>query len=219
MPAGIRAEIAIEEPTDCVLTATALDASGTIQSVARTVDPGHPGTVTEEFVLEADPAPTSFDVEPKPTALFSYGSRTVYRIERDHDTGEPSDVLAEFGCPVVGTRATGSRLYLTFHAPDMPSLQSIIGTMMDRFDGVDVRRLLQSEQEHGDQNLVFVDRNTLTARQLEVLETAHRMGYFDHPKEANAGEVAAELEISGTTFAEHLAAGQRKLLDAILDGE
>ncbi len=217
MPAGIRAEVAIDDPPHCLLTEVADATAGTITSVTRSVNPETPGRVTEEFVLEVEPAPDSLDLDPEPVPLFAYGSRTVYRVERDHDEGDPCDVLAEFDCPVVQIRATGVCLSLTFHAPDMPALQSIVGTLMDRFDGLDVRRLLQSEQESGDQNLVFIDRNTLTARQLEVLETAHRMGYFDHPKGANAGEVAGALEISGTTFAEHLAAGQRKLLRAVLD--
>jgi hypothetical protein len=43
------------------------------------------------------------------------------------------------------------------------------------------------------------------------------MGYFEHPRTANAGEVADELDISRSTFAEHLAAAQSKLLDAVLD--
>ncbi len=120
--------------------------------------------------------------------------------------------------PVVDVRSRGSSLYLTFHAPDMASLQSIIGELQSQCSNLDVQRLLRSQQDGGDRNLVFVDRSALTDRQREVLETAHRMGYFDHPKQANAGEVAEELEITGTTFAEHIAAAQTKLLDAILEG-
>lgn len=43
------------------------------------------------------------------------------------------------------------------------------------------------------------------------------MGYFDHPKGANATEVADVLDITQATFAEHLSAAQRKLLSTILD--
>jgi predicted DNA binding protein len=101
----------------------------------------------------------------------------------------------------------------------MEGLQAIIGELRDRYETLDVQRLLQSQQERSEQHLVFVDRNALTDRQIEVLETAHRMGYFEHPKRANAGEVADELDITSTTFTEHLAAAQTKLLDAILDDE
>jgi predicted DNA binding protein len=77
--------------------------------------------------------------------------------------------------------------------------------------------LLRSRVDHEESDLVFVDRSVLTERQREVLETAHEMGYFEHPKGANAGEVADELDISTSTFSEHLAASQRKLMDALLE--
>jgi len=42
------------------------------------------------------------------------------------------------------------------------------------------------------------------------------MGYFERPRDANAGAVAEALDIAPSTFAEHLAAAQRKLLDEAL---
>ena len=68
-----------------------------------------------------------------------------------------------------------------------------------------------------DEDLVVLDRARLTDRQREVLQTAHEMGYFEHPRAANATEVAGSLDINRSTFAEHLASAQSKLLDAILD--
>jgi hypothetical protein len=66
-------------------------------------------------------------------------------------------------------------------------------------------------------DLVTVDRSDLTERQREVLATAYEAGYFDHPKGANAGEVATSLDIDRSTFSEHIAAAQRKLLSSLLD--
>ncbi|WP_049926469.1 helix-turn-helix domain-containing protein [Halopiger goleimassiliensis] len=216
MPSGIRAEVKIEDPPDCVVTGAAVEASGTVQSVSKSTNPDAPERVTEEFMLEAESYPDGFDLDPEPTELFSYGSSSVYRFERELGRGCPCEVIEGFDCPVTNVRARGASLHLTFHAPDMEGLQSIIGALTAEYD-LDVKRLLQSQQEHDERNLVFVDRSQLTDRQLEVLETAHRMGYFEHPKRANAGEVAAELGITGTTFTEHLAAAQTKLLDAILE--
>jgi hypothetical protein len=50
-----------------------------------------------------------------------------------------------------------------------------------------------------------------------VLETAHEMGYFEHPKRANATEVAEALGINGSTFAEHVSTAQSKILESILE--
>jgi predicted DNA binding protein len=42
------------------------------------------------------------------------------------------------------------------------------------------------------------------------------MGYFERPRDANASAVADALDISPSTFAEHLATAQRKLLEETL---
>ena len=44
----------------------------------------------------------------------------------------------------------------------------------------------------------------LSAEQLEVLETAYRMGYFKVPQEVTAEEIAAELDISRSTLSARL---------------
>ncbi|PSQ41211.1 helix-turn-helix domain-containing protein, partial [Halobacteriales archaeon SW_12_71_31] len=73
---------------------------------------------------------------------------------------------------------------------------------------------VDGEGDDGDRTLV--DRDALTDRQREVLRTAYEMGYFEYPRESNATEVAAALDISPSTLAEHLAAAQGKLLDELL---
>ncbi|ELY44248.1 helix-turn-helix domain-containing protein [Natronorubrum sulfidifaciens] len=216
MVSGIRAEIKIDDPAGCAVTAASSAAQGRVQSVSKSANPDAPARVSEEFMLEAETYPDTFDTDVELSPVFSYGSSTVYRFSRDLDRGCPCDCIERHDSPVIDVRTRGSSLFLTFHATDMASLQAIIGDLQDRYSNLDVQRLLQSQQEHSEQHLVFVDRSELTARQLEVLETAHRMGYFEHPKRANAGEVADALGITGTTFTEHLAAAQTKLLDAIL---
>ncbi|MDF9745551.1 helix-turn-helix domain-containing protein [Natrinema salsiterrestre] len=219
MASGIRAEIKIDDPPDCVVAQASAETDGKVTSVSRSTNPSAPERVTEEFMLEAETYPDEFDVDAELSSIFAYGSSSVYRFQRELGHGCPCECIEAHDCPVVDIRTQGASLYLTFHAPDMQGLQAIIGDLRERYATLDVQRLLQSQQDHDDRNLVFVDRSTLTDRQTEVLETAHRMGYFEHPKRANAGEVADELDITGTTFTEHLAAAQTKLLDAILDHE
>ena len=55
----------------------------------------------------------------------------------------------------------------------------------------------------------------LTDPQREALRTAYEMGYFEYPRDANASEVAAALDIQRSTFTEHLNAAQSKLLDEL----
>jgi predicted DNA binding protein len=217
MASGIRAEIKIDDPPDCVVAQASAETDGRVTSVSRSTNPSAPERVTEEFMLEAETYPDEFDADADLSPIFAYGSSSVYRFQRELGCGCPCECIEAHDCPVVDIRTQGASLYLTFHASDMQGLQAIIGDLRERYSTLDVQRLLQSQQDHDDRNLVFVDRSALTDRQTEVLETAHRMGYFEHPKRANAGEVADELDITGTTFTEHLAAAQTKLLDAILD--
>jgi len=57
----------------------------------------------------------------------------------------------------------------------------------------------------------------LTERQRTVLQTAYLADYFESPRGSTAEEVAASLNITGSTLLHHLRAGQRKLLNAYLD--
>lgn len=214
MSSGIRAELRVDADGTCPVAEAAADAGAPTFAVAKSVD--SEGTVTEEFMLDGvlDDEP---DVDADLDAVFTYGSKTVYRFSRAGDCGCPRESIEQFGCPVVDVHARGGSLYLVFHAADMPELRTVITALRERYPQVDICRLLRSEGEGMDHDLVFVDRGRLTERQREVLETAHRMGYFDRPKGANAGEVADALDISRSTFTEHLAAGQTKLLDAILE--
>jgi predicted DNA binding protein len=169
--------------------------------------------VTVEFTAESGAEST------EAKEVFSYDGKTVYRYERDVGSG-PScacELIEGHGPPVRHTEADASTVVLSFVAPTLDDLRDITADLRERYDGVSLRRLTRSADVGAGQDLVFVDRAALTDRQREVLETAHEMGYFEHPKEANATEVAAVLDINRSTFAEHLAAAQSKLLDALLD--
>lgn len=215
MSPGIRAEVQVDPDGSCPVVEAAREAGAPARSVSTAVSRDDPELVTEEFTLEgADGVPdTAVDLR----SVFEYGAATVYRFTRERDTGCPCELVRGFDTPLADIRSRQGMLRLVFHAADMAQLQAIMGALQDSFPTVDVQRLLRSEHDRPDAELTYVDRGALTDRQREVLEAAHRMGYFDHPKGANAGEVAAELGISRSTFAEHLSAAQSKLFDAILD--
>jgi predicted DNA binding protein len=216
MGTGIRAELRVDADGTCPVATAAADAGTSTLSVSRGVGPDGTDTVTEEFML-GETATDTPNVDEELQSVFTYGSKTVYRFTRSRGQGCPCECIEQFGCPVVDVHARDGMLSLVFHAADMAQLRDVITTLRETYPQVDIQRLLRSRGEHPDNDLVFVDRGRLTERQREVLETANRMGYFERPKGANAGEVADALDISRSTFAEHLAAAQTKLLDAILE--
>lgn len=215
MTPGIRAELKLPSVVGCPMARISDDAEVTTYSVSKSINPNVPEQVTEEFtVVGSDDLPGEL-TEGDLTKSFERGSESIYRYERTAGQNCPCECVEQHGFPVVDARAEEGTFYLLFHAPDQDALRRVLATIREQFPRVEVRRLVQSENQEGE-NLVFFDKSLFTDRQQEVLETAHELGYFEHPKGANAGEVAEELGITTATFTEHLSAAQRKLLDSIL---
>jgi predicted DNA binding protein len=211
MGSGIRAEVSLPtaspSPFDGVV-----DGSTPIYSVARSAPSGDAGTVVLEFIADADlPVPDGVEV------VFDYGTKAAYRFETAWVEESPFAVLDRHGVPASETTIRDGRLLVTFHATDLPTLRAVLDEFREHCADMQVLRLLQSSSTPEESDLVTVDRSELTERQREVLTAAYDAGYFDHPKGANAGEVAESLDIDRSTFSEHMAAAQRKLLSTLLD--
>lgn len=58
--------------------------------------------------------------------------------------------------------------------------------------------------------------DALTDRQLEVLQTAYEMGFYDVPRETSTEDVAGALEVDSSTVAETLQRAERNLLSTHL---
>ncbi|MDS0300667.1 helix-turn-helix domain-containing protein [Halogeometricum sp. S1BR25-6] len=210
MASGIRATVKFTDPNGCPIARRSESAGGAIDQTSTSVSlPGERGSVTE-FLVPGD--------DDEEDAVFSYGTATVFRTAHEDDATCPCECLGRFGCPVHRYVADDGDLTLVFHAADFGQLQTVMGELGERFEDVDVQRLLQPPLEGPPEERVFVNRGKLTDRQREVLETAYRMGYFERPKGANATEIAAELGISQSTFTEHLVTAQRKILEDVLEG-
>lgn len=216
---GIRAEITIDDPSGCPVTRVSdiIDAKGS--SIRKSVPADPDKEITEEFVVDTDESIESVEMDAVDTELsevFSYGEEHVYRFNRPQQPPCLCDSIELFDLPVRNVSARDGTLTVSFHAPDIETLQNVIQSLNESWTNVSIHRLLRSNGSRDDDELILVDRSELTNRQREVLTTAHEMGYFDHPKGSNAGEIAAELDINTSTFVEHLAAAQRKLLSTIL---
>ena len=216
MTGGIRATVEFTAAGVCPIADLSRRLETTIDSVTANACPDGDGTVAE-FSVEGDLDADAVD-DGTLTPVFSHGSTRRYRLVNDGEAGCPCERLGRFGCPAARYVAREGTLTLVFHAADYDELRAVVAALRERFPDVDIRRFVQapSAGEADSEYRVLVDRGRLTARQLEVLETAHEMGYFARPREANATEVAAALDIAPSTFREHLVAAESKLLDDIL---
>ncbi|AAV48163.1 hypothetical protein BDK61_3241 [Haloarcula quadrata] len=209
---GIRVELSVDAPGACPVASVSDEAGTAVTDVARS-SPDADGQVIEEFTATGTDD-GAIEAREDMEKVFVTGNGTRYQFSRSR-TECVCEAVETYDCPVADIRAEGGQLRLTFHAPDVDRVRAIVTRLKELYDGVSLR----SMRRNGDVDPVdsiLVDRSKLTDRQQEVLETAVDMGYFEYPKGANAGDVATELDISVSTFAEHLAAAQTKLLDSIV---
>jgi predicted DNA binding protein len=89
--------------------------------------------------------------------------------------------------------------------------------VMDRAGEAVGVRLRRVSPLGGEEDSPVAARWDLTPRQEEALRAAYAAGYFQVPREANAGEVAAELGIGKSAFLERLRRAERSLFAELLD--
>ncbi len=202
---GIRAEVVLDGPRACPVADGSTGVDGTIEDITWTNY--DEGSVTEQVTAPESPGIDGAE------RVFDYGSRAVYEFERDREGSCACEFVESEGGPVASVHARDGSLHMTLHVIDVEELRALIAGLREEFGPVSVQYLVRGRDTSGeDAAIVPVDLERLTDRQREVLETAHEMGYFAYPRDANAQQVASELGIEPSTFAEHLAAAQGKLL-------
>ena len=210
MSKGIRATVEFAEPA-CPAVEATRGSGGPVRD-ARTSVAGPDGEPAVTDVAVASP-PAGGDR----AAVFERGDEGWFRVAHDGAPACPCEHLGALGIPVARYTLRDGRLTLVFHAADFEELRTAIAALREAFPGMDVRRFIRTPGDGATRDDVVVDRGRLTARQLEVLETALDLGYFERPRGANATEVAAALDIDPSTFSEHLAAAERKLVGEVLE--
>jgi predicted DNA binding protein len=205
---GVRAELVFDSPGDCPVAVASAETDGSLREVSWTAESN--GTVTEQFT-----APEDEDISTG-EEVFDYGSRQVYEFEREAGKSCICEVIERSLGPVTETYARNGNLHVTLHANDMKRLRDMLRSLNEQYGEVRIEYLVQGREGAEESELVPVDMRRLTDRQREVLHTAHEMGYFEYPRDANASEVATALDIEPSTFTEHLNAAQSKLLDELL---
>jgi predicted DNA binding protein len=217
---GIHAEVVIRDTRTCQVAPHSTADGKTITSIARSPDPDDEDRVIEEFTSTVE-RPVEVDggvAADHSEILFRTDQKEIRRFTREARQNCVCERIESHGCPVRDVEAVDGALHVTFVTPDHGSLQSVLEELTNVYRRMQVSRLLQSEECGGTQQWRVLDLGALTERQQEVLATAHRMGYFEHPREASADDVATELGIATSTFSEHLAAAQGNLLGELLDG-
>ncbi|UTF52341.1 helix-turn-helix domain-containing protein [Natronosalvus rutilus] len=213
----IRVEIDVRTPSTCPVAAASETTGAPVETVTRASGRNMGPHVDEEFTIASDATVDleTYDAVEGADRIFDLDSHAVYRFTRSAASPCVCDRIEELGWPVSDISAENGSLLVTCYVDDQAGFAALMSDLQDRFGDVRVRRLLRSESDGNGNGPLVLEVDSLTARQREVLETAHEMGYFEYPRESNAGDVAEALGITRSTFGEHLAAAQRKVLQTL----
>ena len=94
---------------------------------------------------------------------------------------------------------------------DRETVQSLLDEIRKQENAKITVKSIGRASDAGRTDSLRLDR--LSHRQREIFQLARTQGYYNHPKGTSAGELAAELEITTSTFHEHLHKAESKLLD------
>ena len=95
------------------------------------------------------------------------------------------------------------------------TLADRIQEQFGQFELLSVNQVETTGEVLGSGQLGRVLRNELSPEQLTVLRTAHRMGYFDVPRQTSADDIASELDIAQSTLSERLRLAEKQLFDLV----
>lgn len=212
---GIRVEVQVTDLEQCPVAIASKRTDRPITTVSWS-ESDVTGTVVEEFTTASDATPLEVDgIE----EVFDANCCTRHRFSRQ-EVDCVCQLIERVGSPIEGIRLVDGNLTVSFYVLDTEEVRDIVSTLREQFPGVTLQRLQRADCADdgavtgGD--LVWVDRESLTDRQQEVLETAHEMGYFEYPRKTNATEVAETIGIAPSTFSEHLTVAQSKILGSLL---
>jgi predicted DNA binding protein len=139
------------------------------------------------------------------------GDRINYRCLSKHPCVVHELTDAGFVAESLGYRASGERYTGAVVGYDV--LEGVLSVGAERTGdgdtpGITVERIHPLGAAEDDP---VAKRWSITPAQEEALRTALEMGYFSVPREADAGEVAAELGVGKSAFLERLRRGQAGL--------
>lgn len=202
---GVRARLAVRDPPHAPIAERLPDGSVATDVERVRVD----DAVVSEFHTDR-----SIDADP----VFEADGEHVYRLRTPASETYPCRSIEALGHPVsdVAVRTSPDRILLTLSLPSVDPIDEIVETIESTGGSVTLERLTRSGTAT-ECDPVVVDRGRLTDRQREVVRAAQQLGYFEYPREAGAEAVAADVGIARSTFAEHLAAAQRRVFDELVD--
>ena len=180
------------------------------------------GAVTMLFVVEGA------DSEAVVAAAGDHGGvQAVTNVSQGEDgsvvefvVDEPPVVsaLAERGVETTSITASGGEVRITLEMPASEDARTVIEQLTEQYPSTDlVARRERERREQTKQELVADIEERLTSRQELALQKAYLGGFFDWPRNISGEDLAESMEISPSTYHQHLRAAERKVLATLFE--
>ncbi|RXK51596.1 bacterio-opsin activator domain-containing protein [Halorientalis pallida] len=133
-------------------------------------------------------------------------------------SGSLVELLVDRGAVTKEITSEDGEMAFTVELSREADARALFELVADRYEGTELagyhehERPVQTRQEF---RAGLEER--LTDRQLTALRTAYYSGFFDWPRAVDGDELAAMMDISRSTFHQHLRVAERKLLDSFFE--
>ena len=146
----------------------------------------------------------------------TYDDQCLLRLCVDDTSLAP--VLADYGASIRDLSVTSGSGELTAEVSRSNDVRAMVEALTTTYSGVELlaRRERERDVETEGEFRTRLEAS-LTDRQLEAAETAYFAGFFEWPRESSGEEVAAMMDISQSTFTQHLRTAERKLFNALFE--
>ncbi len=199
----------IARELDCTLTYEGTlyeDDGGVVMLfVAETAEP-------EQVVAAAEPA----DRVKSASHVSDGKSGSVFEFAVD--SPPVVSALAERGAETDDITASPAEVRVTLELPASADPRTVIGHLSGRYPSTElVARREHERPEQTKQDLVADIEESLTARQELAIQKAYLGGFFDWPRDVSGEELADSMDISPSTYHQHLRTAERKVLATLFE--
>jgi PAS domain S-box-containing protein len=125
--------------------------------------------------------------------------------------------LAERGAETTELVADSQGVELTLELPASAEPRAVVESLSEQYTTELLARRERERHEQTKSELVDDIEGELTSRQELALQKAFLGGFFDWPRTASGEELAASMDITPSTYHQHLRTAERKVLAALFE--
>jgi len=202
-----------------VALSSALECTVELEHVAGGVESGR---VTYVSITESAPVAVSEHVDAsahilESQSLCTYEDRCLYRLLIDESSVIAT--LARYGATVTSFSATEGHGRVLAEVSRSNDIRTVVEAVQSAYPALELVAQRDRERETVSETEVQSSfEESLTDRQLEAARTAYFAGFFEWPRETSGEDVAGMMDITQSTFTQHLRAAERKLFEVLFDG-